>query len=107
MGSRAKRNIVFWCQDHVVFCRKYPRHVLVNGVDDRRLQQISAEVTEETDGILLETEVMPDHVHVLIDVDPPLGIHRVVKAIKGRSCRLRRNEFAWLKSRLPTLWTQQ
>jgi putative transposase len=27
------------------------------------------------------TEVMPDHVHLLIDVDPKLGLHRVVKAI--------------------------
>jgi putative transposase len=109
MASRAKRNMVFSCQDHVVFCRKYPRHVLVNGVARRLKQisakQISAEVADETHSILVETEVMPDHVHVLIDVDPPLGIHRVVKAIKGRSCRLRRNEFAWLKSRLPTLWT--
>jgi putative transposase len=104
MASRSNRNIVFSCQDHVVFCRKYRRHVLVNGVE-RRLQQISAEVAEETHSILVETEVMPDHVHVLIDVDPPFGIHRVVKAMKGRSCRLRRNEFAWLKSRLPTLWT--
>jgi putative transposase len=95
MVSRGKRNIVFSCQDHVVFCRKYRRHVLV--------KQISAEVAEETDSILLETEVMPDHVHVLIDVDPRLGIHRVVKAIKGRSSRLRRNEFPWLKSRLPAL----
>jgi putative transposase len=29
----------------------------------------------------------------------------VVKAIKGRSSRLLRQEFLWLKSRLPTLWT--
>jgi putative transposase len=102
MVSKGKRNIVFSCQDHVVFCRKYRRHVLVDGVE-WRLKQISAEVAEETDSILLETEVMPDHVHVLIDVDPRLGIHRVVKAIKGRSSRLRRNEFPWLKSRLPAL----
>jgi putative transposase len=66
--------------------------VLVNGVD-RRLKQIIAEAVEETDSILIEIEVMPDHVHLLIDVDPQLGIHRVVKAIKGRSSRLLRNEF--------------
>jgi REP-associated tyrosine transposase len=64
MASRAKRNIVISCQDHGVFCRKYRRHVLVNGVE-RRFKQISAEVAKETDGILLETEVMPDHVHLL------------------------------------------
>jgi putative transposase len=104
MASRSNRNIVFSCQDHVVFCRKYRRQVLVNGVE-RRLQQISAEVAEETDSIWAETEVMPDHVHLLIEVDPRFGIHRVVKAIKGRSSRSLRNEFSWLKSRLPTLWT--
>jgi putative transposase len=48
---------------------------------------------------------MPDHVHLLIDVDPQFGVHRVVKAIKGRSSRLLRSEFRWLRSRLPTLWT--
>jgi REP-associated tyrosine transposase len=31
----------------------------------------------------------------------------VVKAIKGRSSRSLRNEFPWLKSRLPTLWTNR
>jgi len=88
----------------VVFCPKYRRQVLVDGVD-RRLKQIIAEVAKETDSLLLETEVMPDHVHLLIDVDPQFGLHRVVKAIKARSSRLLRDEFPWLKSRIPTLWT--
>ena len=104
MECRSNRNIIFSCKYHVVFCPKYRRQVLVNGVD-RRLKQIIAEVAEETDSILLETEVMPDHVHLLVDVDPQFGIHRVVKAMKGRSSRWLRNEFPWLKSRLPTLWT--
>jgi Transposase IS200 like len=50
---------------------------------------------------------MPEHVHILLDVDPQLGVHRVVKAIKARSSRLLRQEFSWLKSRLATLWTKQ
>ena len=104
MAYRSNRNIVFSCKYHVVFCPKYRRQVLVNGVD-WRLKQIIAEVAKETDSLVLETEVMPDHVHLLIDVDPQFGLHRVVKAIKGRSSRLLRNEFPWLKSRIPTLWT--
>jgi len=104
MEYRSNRNIVFSCKYHVVFCPKYRRQVLVNGVD-KRLKQIIAEVVEETNSILFEIEVMPDYVHLLIDVEPQLGIHRVVKAIKGRSSRLLRNEFRWLKSRIPTLWT--
>ncbi len=37
-------------------------------------------------------------------VDPQLGIHRLVKLLKGRSSRLLSEEFPWLKNRLPTLW---
>ena len=39
------------------------------------------------------------------EVDPQFGIHKVVKRIKGISSRILREEFSWLKSRLPTLWT--
>ena len=48
---------------------------------------------------------MPDHVHLLVGVDPQLGIHRLVKTIKGRSSRLLRQELPSLRSQLPTLWT--
>ena len=50
-----------------------------------------------------EMEVMPDHVHLLVDVDPQFGIHRLVRRLKGRSSRLLRQEFLRLRSRLPTL----
>jgi hypothetical protein len=41
----------------------------------------------------------------LVERDPQYGIHRLVKQIKDRSSRLLREEFASLKRRLPTLWT--
>jgi putative transposase len=104
MDYRSNRNVAFSCKYHVVFCPKYRLPVLVAGVD-KRLKQVIGEVCKEADSLLLEIEVMPDHVHILLDVDPQLGVHRVVKAIKGRSSRLLRQEFPWLKSRLPTLWT--
>ena len=48
---------------------------------------------------------MPDHVHLLVIVDPQFGIHRLVKLLKGRSSRYLRQEFPQLKTRMPTLWT--
>jgi putative transposase len=53
----------------------------------------------------LNSGTTPDHVHLLVGVDPQYGIHRLVKQIKGRSSRLLRDEFPRLKRRLPTLWT--
>jgi putative transposase len=98
-------NVVFDCKYHVVFCPKYRRKVLVSPID-ARLKEIVHNMCAEMTVDLVEIEVMPDHVHLLLaDVDPQFGIHRVVKAIKGRSSRLLRQEFCALRSRLPTLWT--
>lgn len=70
-----------------------------------RLKESIAEVCLELDVGLLQLEVMPDHVHLLLDVDPSFGIHRVIRRIKGRSSRILREQFPWLRSRIPTLWT--
>lgn len=104
MEYKSNRNVVYSCKYHVVWCPKYRRSVLVNGVDER-LKAILREVADETRSEIIEFEVMPDHVHVLVEVDPQFGIHSLVKLMKGRSSRLLRQEFPWLKSRLPTLWT--
>ena len=103
-STSANRNITYSCKYHVVWCPKYRRPVLVNGVDIQ-LKEICFEVVGETTGEILELEVMPDHVHVLVDIDPQYGICKLVRYMKGRSSRYLRQEFAWLKSRLPTLWT--
>ncbi len=50
-------------------------------------------------------EVIPDHVHLLVEVDPRFGIHRLVKLVKGHSSNILQQEFPWLRSGPPTLWT--
>ena len=88
----------------MVWCPKYRRKVLVDGVDER-LKEIAHAVAEEMRFEIIEMEVMPDHVHMLVEVDPQLGIHKAVKRIKGRSSHDLREEFPWLRRRLPSLWT--
>lgn len=104
MEYKSNNNVVFSCKYHVVWCPKYRRKVLTNGID-LRLKEIIKEVCLERQAELLELEVMPDHVHLLVEIDPQFGIHRLVKNMKGTSSRILRNEFPKLKSRLPTLWT--
>jgi putative transposase len=104
MDLKSNNNIVYSCKYHVVWCPKYRRPVLVEGIDER-LKAILREVADETRSEILQMEVMPDHVHVLVEVDPQFGIHRFVKLAKGRSSRFLRQEFPKLRSRLPTLWT--
>ena len=101
---RTNANIAFQCAYHVVWCPKYRRKV-IGGRMEVRLKEIIAEVIAEKGAWLIEMETMPDHVHLLVEVDPQFGVHKLVKAIKGRSSRVLREEFPWLKSRLPSLWT--
>ena len=101
---KTHNTIAYNCHYHVVFCPKYRRKVLVNGVDER-LKTILIETIEKWGQELVEMEVMPDHVHVLVGCDPQFGIHRLVKYLKGTSSRYLRQEFPHLKRRLPSLWT--
>jgi putative transposase len=101
---KSNLNVVYSCKYHVVWTPKYRRPVLVNAVA-LRLEAIIQEAGAEIKSEILALEVMPDHVHLLIEVDPQFGIHRAVKLIKGRSSRFLRMEFPHLASRLPTLWT--
>lgn len=101
---KSNKNVIYSCKYHVIFCPKYRRNVLINGVDDR-LKAIIKEVCDKHKVELFEIEVMPDHVHILIEVDPQLGVHLIIKRIKGLSSRTLRKEFKWLCSRLPCLWT--
>ncbi|QKE41744.1 MAG: IS200/IS605 family transposase [Ferrovum myxofaciens] len=101
---KSNLNVVYSCKYHVIWCPKYRRSVLVKGVDVR-LKEIIQDVATEYKCEILELEVMPDHVHLLVEVDPQFGIHRLIKLMKGRSSKLIREEFKWIKSRLPTLWT--
>ena len=96
--------MVYSCKYHGVWTPKYRRKVLVRGVDVR-LKEIVYEVADELQCEIMELEVMSDHVHMLCEVDPQLGIHRFVKRVKGKSSRMLRQEFDELRSRLPTLWT--
>jgi putative transposase len=104
MESKSNRNVVYSCKYHVVWTPKFRRPVLVDGVDGR-LKEILGDVAAGTFSDVLGMEIMPDHVHMLVEVDPQFGIHRFVKLAKGRSSRLLRREFPRLRSRLPTLWT--
>ena len=104
MEFTSNRNVTFACTYHVIFCPKYRRKVLDEPVASR-LEQLIRAVCQGTASPLIEMEVMPDHVHLLLGCDPQFGINRLVRSIKGVSSRTLRQEFPALKSRLPSLWT--
>ncbi len=102
---KSSNHLVYSCQYHVIFCPKYRRKVLTDGIDDR-LKELIMEKQEVYGYEVLDMEVMPDHVHLLLDVDPKIGIYSVITKIKGYTSKQLRDEFPALKKRIPTLWTR-
>ncbi len=100
---RTSRNVAYSSKYHLVWCPKYRRRVLVGAVETR-LCEIIRQVCAEHDAEIIGLEIMPDHVHLLVEVDPSFGIARLLRLMKGRSSRILRTEFPHLR-RLPTLWT--
>lgn len=100
----SNNNIVYDCKYHVVFCPKYRKKVL-RGDIGVRLKQLFALKSDELQCDIVEMEIMPDHVHILVKCDPQFGIHKVVKHLKGYTSRVLRQEFPYLTSSMPSLWT--
>ena len=101
---KSNNNIVYSCKYHVVWCPKYRRKVLIRGVE-RRLKELIIQICAERQIEIIEMEIMPDHVHLLCEVDPQYGIHKAIREIKGTTSRILRQEFKHLTTKLPTLWT--
>ncbi len=104
MKYKSNNNVVYSCKYHVVWCPKYRRKVLTGEIETR-LKEVITNTCLEIKVDIIEMEIMPNHVHLLIEVDPQYGVHKAIKQIKGRSSFLLRKEFKSLTTKLPTLWT--
>jgi putative transposase len=103
VGYRSTNKTVYSAKYHIIWCPKYRRRVLTGRVEVR-LKQIVAQVVDEAGGQVIEVEVMPDHVHLLVEVPPTVALSRLVQSLKGRSSKVLRAEFPALR-RARALWS--
>jgi putative transposase len=99
-----KRPSVSLVTFHLVWCPKRRRKILVDRLQTR-LEQIIREVCAENDCEILALEIMPNHVHLLVNTVPALSAQQIVQRLKGRSSRILRQEFPFLL-KMPSLWTR-
>lgn len=107
MEARYRKNAgaVFSLKYHLVWCPKYRRPVLTPEVE-ARFRQLLVTKAAELEITIHALEVMPDHVHLFVEADPTLCVAEIVNRFKGFTSRVLRKEFAFLRSRLPTLWSR-
>jgi len=102
-GYRHSNHSVGLANVHLVWIPKRRKPVLKDNVRIR-LAAIIEEVAAEREWIVKAKEIASDHVHVVVEYDEQTPICKVVRAFKGRSSRVLRQEFPHLL-KLPSLWT--
>ena len=85
-GLSYGRVYVYSLQYHIVWCTKYRRKVLTAGADED-CKQLLLDLAEEYSFRILAMEVMPDHIHLLLDCRPQFRISDMVKILKGNTAR--------------------
>ena len=80
------RGYVYSLQYHIVWCTKYRKQILQNGIDGE-VKSMLEEIADEYSFRILAMEVMPDHIHLLLDCKPQFRISDMVKIMKGNTAR--------------------
>ena len=73
---------------------------------DARRKELLRLKAKQLQWTIHEIEVMPDHVHLLVEGVPTICVAEIVNGLKGFSSHELREQFPFLKSRLPTLWSR-
>ena len=72
------------CKYHIVFAPKYRRKVFY---EEKRLEigQILGQLCEWKGIGIIEAEVCPDHIHMLVSIPPKYSVASIMGYIKGKS----------------------
>ncbi len=98
-------NMGYRCQYHIILCTKYRRKVLDASLQARLHHLICSKQTA-LDFKGRASDIMEEHVHLILENNPKVPIPRIVGLIKGYTSKRLPEAFGHLKSRLPCLWTR-
>ena len=93
------RGYVYSLQYHIIWCTKYRRKVLKDEVADD-CKALLYSLAEEYRFEILAMEVMPDHIHLLLNTTPQFFIPDMIKIMKGGIARKLFLRHPEIKSRL-------
>ena len=84
------------CKYHIVFAPKYRRKVFY-GEKRKDIGSILRQLCEWKQIHIIEAEVCPDHVHMLLEIPPKVSVSSFVGFLKGKRSLLLYERFPQLK----------
>jgi putative transposase len=102
------------CKYHIVFAPKYRRKVLY-GEKKVEVGKILRQLCEWKGVKIIEAEVCPDHVHMLLEIPPKVAVSSFIGYLKGKSSLMLYEQFPALQLKIGTenfgvaaiMWTPQ
>ena len=84
------------CKYHLVFAPKYRRRIIY-GETKREIGKILRKLCEQKHVEIIEAEMCPDHVHMLVSIPPDISVSSFVGYLKGKSSLMIFDKYANLK----------
>ena len=87
MSRQMKRlsHSVYECKYHIVFCPKYRYRIFKDGVGEYTKQEIYRLSQQKDQVEVLEVNVQPDHVHLVVSIPPKYAVSEFMGYLKGKS----------------------
>lgn len=80
------RGYVYSLQYHIVWTTKYKKSVFLGAIESD-VKKYLLETLKSLDMDVIAIEVMPDHIHLLVNCKPQLRLSDAVKILKGNTAR--------------------
>ena len=96
MDSETLAHTKWNCKYHIVFATKFRRQI-VYGKMKEEIGKILRSLCERKEIEILEAELCPDHIHMLISVPPKYSISQIMGYLKGKSSLMIFDKFAQMK----------
>ena len=84
------------CKYHIVFAPKYRRKVFF-GEKRVEIGKVLRQLCEWKGVHIVEAEICPDHVHMLVEIPPKIFVSSFMEYLKGKSSTILYEQFGELK----------
>ena len=95
---RKSSHSTFSIQLHLCWITKY-RYKILSGQIAHRTKELIRRICVEENVEILSGSVSPDHIHILVSIDPSTSVSHLVKYLKGKTSRKLQFEFPELKKK--------
>ena len=80
------RGYIYSLQYHIVWVTKYRKPIFI-GDTESEVKGYLFETLKSLDMVPIAMEIMPDHIHLLVDCKPQLRLSDAIKILKGNTAR--------------------